>query len=156
MSEEKYVIDPFTGLPVMADGEERQRLFTFQVMGGDPTGIEVANGDPLVHYGGFTLWKAVLTPLQAVRLESLLEKRGCTVQVYGQSETTQLKEERMRIMGAMGATSWRTEQCPQCFFYNPGTESTCGLDDWNEHQLEAAMVIKKAKKDKSTCPERVA
>jgi len=153
-NDNKFVTDPFTGLPVMADGEQRQRLWTFQVAGGEPTALEVSNGPPLVHDGGFTLWKVVLTAAQTARLEGLLTNRGCLVQVYGQPETDQLKEERMRIMGAMGATAWRTAQCPQCFFYNPGTENTCGLDDWNVHQLEAAMRIRKAAADKSTCPER--
>ena len=130
-----------------------RKTYQIKIEGGSSFAIQMKANPLLVHNGGLTLWSGHLEEKVLHQLMGFLSdtcKTGvvsCTVASETASQK-QLKEERSRD----GVPFFQTFECPMCFFYELHTEKQCGLDDWDQSTVDAAMESEAAIKSRKKCP----
>jgi len=134
---------------------EEHELWTFEVRGGSPFGIQ-APGNPTVHHNGvLSVFHLMLTEGQAVQVEKVCQSQQCdVVSRPAAGQTEEQHEERLRLLGVgQEEKVWPSASCPECFWFDPLTHNPCGYQSWNPVGVETSLAEhEKARKDVESCP----
>jgi hypothetical protein len=109
------------------------------------------------HDGTMSVWKILCEQETVDALVEMLRPTGCTVDVWADSQTDEQKEERLALLGTQKeGFVFRTTLCPGCSFYDPTSETNCGIDDWDDlFTIGVLEAHAKATEDARQCPEGI-
>jgi hypothetical protein len=122
--------------------------WTFMVQG-DAIILDIPKQPPLYHVEGVTLWKFVGTETSAKRVKSVLVDAGLTA-TYRTEEVT--PEMVAAPRPNIDEYSFRTTECPLCYFFDPGEVTLCGWESWPDERLEVAYGHPAAQNSIAGCP----
>lgn len=131
-----------------------ERIWTVSVRGGEPCSIKDGFGIVQDHDGFLSVWKVRSDLALLTTILGTLKNNGCAVEYYEDSQTADQKAERLRMLGVQKeGFVFKTERCPTCALFDPHTESTCGVEDWDASFLDAILENNsKAQTDVEECP----
>lgn len=132
--------------------EVQPRVWTFQLVGGDPFGMGVPNNPQIKHDGGITLYHLVGSETLANQVGNLIESFGCRVTRTGELETPEQSSYHQQYIESQ-ASLFPCMECVGCFWLDLHTEGYCGLESWGSVAREQSLKwYSKATSDAGSCP----
>lgn len=132
-----------------------QQVWTFQLEGGPAFNLgQIAYNPPLNHNGRMTYWKFVGTEEEKDSLVTAMQAhKGLRVKVWTERVTQeQVKQQDRQMEMQRDGYVFRTPKCPACFFFDPDTESACGLQSWDRSMVQEALKMKAGFEAAMACP----
>tara|TARA_X000000950_G_scaffold240276_2_gene293230 strand:+ start:19054 stop:19485 length:432 start_codon:yes stop_codon:yes gene_type:complete len=128
-------------------------LWTLLIQGGAEVSFR-AQGTIQYHDGSQSIWKVRGNEEAIQEVVATAQSVGCQVTVYGEGQTNEQEKIRLKMLGAQKeGYVFQTEQCPNCHWFDPLTETNCGFEDWPDETVDASVLLhEKARLDRDKCP----
>lgn len=129
-----------------------ERLWTVLLQGGAEVSFR-GQGTIQYHNGAQSIWKVRGTREAVEEVVQTATSIGCKVTVYEESQTAEQEKIRLKLLDLGEDFVFQTEECPNCHWFDPLTDTNCGLDDWPDETIDASTLLhEKARSDRDNCP----
>lgn len=130
----------------------QEYLWTVLLQGGAEVSFR-GQGTVQYHDGRQSVWKVRGSREAVDEVVKTAESIGCKVTVYEDSQTAEQETLRLKLLDLGDGYVFQTEKCPTCHWFDPLTETHCGITDWPLETVNASRLLHdKAKTDESGCP----
>lgn len=128
-------------------------LRTYLLKGGESLSLQRKGCPALEHNGVRTVWKAALSPEDHAAVLLLVRGRGIECEVFDSGVQRQKDHEDRSLFRQLARDiEYLTPECPLCYFFDPGTETTCGYTDWPPERVEVGKGVAAGAESVRKCP----